>query len=84
MKDGGFDNSYNDYLLGIHPPTCDFFDDYPGNMEWNDRSTSDDDEVMQFLPKSPKLGRGSGKRGRPPSRFRLQMRQIHGGEIGNE
>jgi hypothetical protein len=32
-------------------------------------STSDYEEDLPFIPKKPKLGRGTGKRGRPPSRY---------------
>jgi hypothetical protein len=63
----------------MNPSTSDYFDDYSSAIDWNG-SMSDYEEGLGFIPKNKvKLTRGTGKRGRPPSRVRVQMRDLGGG-----
>ncbi|XP_021956408.1 chromatin-remodeling ATPase INO80 isoform X2 [Folsomia candida] len=85
LKDLEFDVTvYGEDLSELNPSNSDdYFDNYSRAIEWNNGSTSDYEEDLPFIPKKPKLGRGSGKRrGRPPSRVRVQMRDISlGGDM---
>ena len=51
-------------------------------IEWNADSVSDYEGEFAVLPKRPKVGRGTGKRGRPPSRVRLPARESDGKDYG--